>query len=142
MLPAPATSVATRASSATATTTARARRTTPGSPPADRYTGFARTRVCLERGHGGRQAKSGAMQGRRECRRARISVRPRTRQRAALQPPGALLRVPDRPVVLEPQFGPKPPLTLGVEEEIMILDAHTLDQTAAVDRIVRGVEGL
>jgi len=43
--------------------------------------------------------------------------------------------------VLDARFGSKPPLTLGVEEEIMILDAETLDQTAAVDRIVRGVEG-
>jgi carboxylate-amine ligase len=43
--------------------------------------------------------------------------------------------------VIEQRFGSKPPLTLGVEEEIMILDASTLDQTAAVDRILRGVAG-
>jgi carboxylate-amine ligase len=43
--------------------------------------------------------------------------------------------------VIEQRFGSKPPLTLGVEEEIMILDRETLDQTAAVDRIVAGVAG-
>jgi carboxylate-amine ligase len=44
--------------------------------------------------------------------------------------------------VIEQRFGSKPALTLGVEEEIMILDASTFDQVAAVDKIVRGVEGL
>jgi carboxylate-amine ligase len=43
--------------------------------------------------------------------------------------------------VIEQRFGSKPPLTIGVEEELMILDARTLDQTAAVDRILAGVEG-
>ncbi|HZQ03381.1 MAG TPA: YbdK family carboxylate-amine ligase [Gaiellaceae bacterium] len=37
------------------------------------------------------------------------------------------------------RFGSVPPLTIGVEEEIMILDAQTLDQVAGVDRIVAGV---
>ena len=32
--------------------------------------------------------------------------------------------------------------TLGVEEELMILDAETHAQVAAVDRIIAGVEGL
>jgi carboxylate-amine ligase len=43
--------------------------------------------------------------------------------------------------VIEERFGSKPPLTLGVEEEIMILDAATLDQTPAVDRILSGLAG-
>ena len=38
-------------------------------------------------------------------------------------------------------FGESAPLSLGVEEELMILDAATLEQVAAVDRILRGVEG-
>jgi carboxylate-amine ligase len=42
--------------------------------------------------------------------------------------------------VIEQTFGERPPLTLGVEEELMILDASTLDQVAAVDRIVSGVQ--
>jgi glutamate---cysteine ligase / carboxylate-amine ligase len=40
--------------------------------------------------------------------------------------------------VIEHTFGARAPLSLGVEEEIMILDAGTLDQVAAVDRIVAG----
>jgi glutamate---cysteine ligase / carboxylate-amine ligase len=43
--------------------------------------------------------------------------------------------------VIESAFGGRPPLTLGVEEELMIVDADTLDQVAAVDRILRGVDG-
>jgi len=43
--------------------------------------------------------------------------------------------------VIEQTFGERAPLTLGVEEELMILDAATLDQVAAVDRFVRGTEG-
>jgi carboxylate-amine ligase len=43
--------------------------------------------------------------------------------------------------VIEQRFGSQPPLALGVEEEIMILDATTLEQTAAVDRILAGLEG-
>src|SRR2546423_12727867 len=46
-----------------------------------------------------------------------------------------------RAVMIEQRFGSRPPLTLGVEEEIMILDGRTLDQTAGVDRIVAGVDG-
>src|SRR5438105_4026208 len=38
--------------------------------------------------------------------------------------------------VIEQRFGSKPPLTLGVEEEIMILDGQTLDQTAGFERIL------
>jgi len=41
--------------------------------------------------------------------------------------------------VIEQAFGERPPLSLGVEEELMILDRSTLDQVAAVDRIVAGV---
>ena len=39
-------------------------------------------------------------------------------------------------------FGESAPFSLGVEEELMILDAATHEQVAAVDRILRGVEGL
>ncbi|HWJ32279.1 MAG TPA: YbdK family carboxylate-amine ligase [Gaiellaceae bacterium] len=44
--------------------------------------------------------------------------------------------------MIEQHFGESAPLSLGVEEELMILDADTLEQVAAVDRILRGVEGL
>jgi len=43
--------------------------------------------------------------------------------------------------VIPHAFGESAPLSLGVEEELMILDAATLEQVAAVDRILRGVEG-
>jgi carboxylate-amine ligase len=43
--------------------------------------------------------------------------------------------------VIEQKFGAKPPLTLGIEEEIMILDPETFDQTPGVDRILAGFEG-
>ncbi len=39
------------------------------------------------------------------------------------------------------RFGESAPFSLGVEEELMILDPATWDQLPAVDRIVRGVEG-
>jgi len=43
--------------------------------------------------------------------------------------------------VIPQRFGQgPPPLTLGVEEELVILDAKTLDQVGAVDRIVRPLE--
>ncbi len=38
-------------------------------------------------------------------------------------------------------FGESSPLSLGVEEELMILEAATLEQVPAVDRILRRVEG-
>jgi glutamate---cysteine ligase / carboxylate-amine ligase len=44
--------------------------------------------------------------------------------------------------LIEQHFGESPPLSLGVEEELMILDVATLDQLPGVDRILRGVEGL
>ena len=44
--------------------------------------------------------------------------------------------------MIEQQFGGTPPFSLGVEEELMILDAETHEQVAAVDRILRGVEGM
>jgi glutamate---cysteine ligase / carboxylate-amine ligase len=44
--------------------------------------------------------------------------------------------------LIEQHFGESSPFSLGVEEELMILDAGTLDQVAAVDRILRGAEGL
>jgi carboxylate-amine ligase len=40
--------------------------------------------------------------------------------------------------VIERHFGESPPLSLGVEEELMILDAGTLEPAAAVDVLVRG----
>jgi carboxylate-amine ligase len=43
--------------------------------------------------------------------------------------------------VIEAHFGEGPAFSLGVEEELMILDAETFEQVAAVDRILRGVEG-
>jgi carboxylate-amine ligase len=43
--------------------------------------------------------------------------------------------------VIEQHFGESAPFSLGVEEELMILDAETHEQIAAVDRILRGVEG-
>ncbi|MGH3003222.1 MAG: carboxylate-amine ligase [Gaiellaceae bacterium] len=44
--------------------------------------------------------------------------------------------------MIEQRFGETPPFSLGVEEELMILDARTFEQVPAVDRILRGVEGL
>jgi gamma-glutamyl:cysteine ligase YbdK (ATP-grasp superfamily) len=44
--------------------------------------------------------------------------------------------------VIERHFGESAPFSLGVEEELMILDAETHEQVAAVDRILRGVEGV
>jgi glutamate---cysteine ligase / carboxylate-amine ligase len=44
--------------------------------------------------------------------------------------------------VIEAHFGESAPFSLGVEEELMIVDAATLEQVAAVDRLLRGVEGL
>jgi carboxylate-amine ligase len=44
--------------------------------------------------------------------------------------------------VIESRFGESAPFSLGVEEELMILDAETFEQVAAVDRILRGVEGM
>jgi carboxylate-amine ligase len=43
--------------------------------------------------------------------------------------------------VIPHAFGESEPFSLGVEEELMILDAETHAQVAAVDRILRGVEG-
>ncbi len=43
--------------------------------------------------------------------------------------------------MIEHAFGARAPFSLGVEEELMIVDAESLDQVAAVDRILAGVEG-
>ena len=43
--------------------------------------------------------------------------------------------------MIEQRFGESAPFSLGVEEELMILDAETHEQVAAVDRILSGVEG-
>jgi carboxylate-amine ligase len=44
--------------------------------------------------------------------------------------------------VIERHFGESAPLSLGVEEEVMILDAETLEPVAAVDVLLRGAESL
>jgi len=44
--------------------------------------------------------------------------------------------------VIEAHFGESAPFSLGVEEELMILDVETYAQVAAVDRILAGVAGL
>jgi carboxylate-amine ligase len=44
--------------------------------------------------------------------------------------------------VIEQRFGESAPLSLGVEEELMILDAETLEPAGAVDVLVRGAESL
>ncbi|HEX4680081.1 MAG TPA: YbdK family carboxylate-amine ligase [Gaiellaceae bacterium] len=44
--------------------------------------------------------------------------------------------------MIEQHFGESSPFSLGVEEELMILDAVTFEQVAAVDKIVSGVAGL
>lgn len=44
--------------------------------------------------------------------------------------------------MIEAHFGESSPFSLGVEEELMILDAETFEQVAGVDKILKGVEGL
>jgi carboxylate-amine ligase len=44
--------------------------------------------------------------------------------------------------VIEAHFGESPRFSLGVEEELMILDGDTLQPTAAVDVLIRGAEAL
>jgi carboxylate-amine ligase len=44
--------------------------------------------------------------------------------------------------VIEAHFGESPRFSLGVEEEVMILDADTLMPAAAVEVLIRGAEGL
>ena len=44
--------------------------------------------------------------------------------------------------MIEHAFGAGEPLSLGVEEELMILDAASLDQVGAVGTLLAGVEGL
>jgi carboxylate-amine ligase len=44
--------------------------------------------------------------------------------------------------VIPHAFGESAPLSLGVEEELMIVDARSYDQVPAVDRILRRVEGV
>jgi glutamate---cysteine ligase / carboxylate-amine ligase len=44
--------------------------------------------------------------------------------------------------VIERYFGESPPLSLGVEEELMILDAATLEPVGAVDVLLRGAAEL
>ena len=44
--------------------------------------------------------------------------------------------------MIEAHFGESQPFSLGVEEELMIVDAETYEQVAAVDKIIAGVAGL
>jgi glutamate---cysteine ligase / carboxylate-amine ligase len=44
--------------------------------------------------------------------------------------------------VIQANFGSRPPLTLGIEEELITLDATSLAQVPAVDTVLAGVEGL
>jgi carboxylate-amine ligase len=44
--------------------------------------------------------------------------------------------------VIDDRFGGSSPLSLGVEEEVMILDAETFEPVAAVDLLVRGAAAL
>jgi carboxylate-amine ligase len=44
--------------------------------------------------------------------------------------------------MIEAHFGESSPYSLGVEEELMILDASSFAQVAAVDKILSGVEGI
>ena len=44
--------------------------------------------------------------------------------------------------MIEAHFGESQPFSLGVEEELMIVDAETYEQIAAVDKIIGGVAGL
>ncbi len=44
--------------------------------------------------------------------------------------------------MIEAHFGETPALSLGVEEELMILDAETLDPVGAVEVLLRGTRGL
>jgi carboxylate-amine ligase len=44
--------------------------------------------------------------------------------------------------VIERHFGESAPFSLGVEEEIMILDAETLEPAPGIDTLLRGAEGL
>lgn len=43
--------------------------------------------------------------------------------------------------MIEQRFGLSPPFSLGLEEELMILDAETFEQVAAVDRILSRLHG-
>jgi glutamate---cysteine ligase / carboxylate-amine ligase len=43
--------------------------------------------------------------------------------------------------LIEAHFGESAPLSLGVEEELMIVDGETHEQVAGVDKILRGAEG-
>lgn len=43
--------------------------------------------------------------------------------------------------MIEQRFGQSPPFSLGLEEELMILDASTHEQVAAVERILRRLDG-
>lgn len=44
--------------------------------------------------------------------------------------------------MIEQHFGESSPFSLGVEEELMIVDAASFEQVAAVDKILAGVEGM
>jgi carboxylate-amine ligase len=44
--------------------------------------------------------------------------------------------------VIEQAFGRSAPFSIGVEEEVMILDGETFEPVAAVDLLIRGAEGM
>jgi len=44
--------------------------------------------------------------------------------------------------VIEANFGGSPPLSLGIEEELMILDAESLEPAGAVEVLLQGARGL
>ena len=44
--------------------------------------------------------------------------------------------------MIEQHFGESAPFSLGVEEEVMILDAETLEPVAGIEALLRGAEGL
>jgi carboxylate-amine ligase len=44
--------------------------------------------------------------------------------------------------VIEARFGGSPPFSVGIEEEVMILDGESLEPVAAVDVLVRGAQEL
>src|SRR5918912_1811872 len=73
----------------------------------------------------------------------------RRRVRAVVRPERVVLRVggrrpprPRRPSLIESAWGASPPLSVGVEEELMILDGESLEPAGAVDLFLRESEGL
>src|ERR671938_627247 len=86
------------------------------------------------------------------ARAAREGGRPepaRRRVRAVVRLERVVLRVggrrpsrPRRPSLIESAWGASPPLSVGVEEELMILDGESLEPVGAVETFLRDSEGL